>query len=78
MWDKFEKNPPSPGAAAAPALDRPALSAGAEARVGEITLAGAGKGRPFLYGPETPEAVYTEFENGGLAKAAPVVLLLTS
>ena len=43
MWDKFKKNRPSPGAAAAPALNGPALSAGAEASVRQLIANGKHK-----------------------------------
>ncbi len=43
MWDRFKKNRPSPGAAAAPALNRPALGAGAEASVRQLIANGKHK-----------------------------------
>ncbi len=43
MWDRFKKHRPSPGAASAPALDRPALSAGTEARVRQLIANGKHK-----------------------------------
>lgn len=44
MWDRFKKNPPSPGAtAAAPASNGPALSAGAEASVRQLIANGKAK-----------------------------------
>jgi hypothetical protein len=43
VWDRFKKNRPSPGAAAATALNRPALSAGAEASVRQLIANGKHK-----------------------------------
>ena len=48
MWDRFKKNPfkknlPPPGAAAAPALNGPALSAGAEDKVRQLIANGKHK-----------------------------------
>ena len=43
MWHRFEKNRRSPGAAAAPALNGPALSAGAEASVRQLIANGKHK-----------------------------------
>ena len=40
MWDRSKKNRPSPGAAAAPALNKPPLSAGAEASVRQLIANG--------------------------------------
>src|SRR5713101_790668 len=43
MWDRFKKNRPSPGAAAAPVLNGAALSAGAEASVRQLIANGKTK-----------------------------------
>ncbi|HTX33468.1 MAG TPA: hypothetical protein VME43_00540 [Bryobacteraceae bacterium] len=43
MWDKSKKNPSSSGASAAPALETPALSAGAEASVRQLIANGKHK-----------------------------------
>ena len=44
MWDRFKKNGPSPGVAAAlPVLNRPALTAGAEASVRQLIANGKHK-----------------------------------
>src|SRR6266704_823543 len=43
MWDRFKKNRPSPGAAAAPVLNGAALSAGAEASVRQLIANGKHK-----------------------------------
>ena len=43
MWDRFKKNPQSLGAGAAPALNAPALSAGAEASVRQLIANGKHK-----------------------------------
>ena len=43
MWDRFKKNRPSPGAADAPALNGPSLSAGAEASVRQLIANGKHK-----------------------------------
>lgn len=43
MWDRFKKNRPSPRAAAAPALNGPALNAGAEASVRQLIANGKHK-----------------------------------